>query len=420
MSTKNSLSLNSFLLNNAADNRHGITFEPQIAVHSKSDLRALYHAGVPSSVLAPWESASGGVSRNLEQAKLSAVAESLERFSASTVSLVEYLAQDLQNESVLPFNEWPLFTKAQQEDSNFPFSSIYEKQTKFVKVTSFTDNSATYVPQTLVVLRDDFETGLPTSSGLAAATNSKVALLSSILELIERDALMTTWLNAVVGRRIMQPNRHESEVKSLSGTCRVYDITPAYSPYPVIAVIGGIPKEGKMRYSLGVACKTTYKEATEKAYTEWHQGVFFAGVFAKNVNTDRIKTIQDVNTFDDHAVYYSLFPEQWSSLPILSDDKIRPKRLKIADTPPDTLSALKKLKQSLTRSKIRLYYIDLSGIDAIQSGVRVVRAVSPDLSMIFAHQSWPLIHRVEGFKKFRYPNDKQVVDFPFLMPHPLG
>ncbi|MDO8265383.1 MAG: YcaO-like family protein, partial [Candidatus Saccharibacteria bacterium] len=349
-----------------------------------------------------------------------AVAESLERFSASTVFLQEYMLKDLQNKLVLPFSDWPLFTKEQQEDSNFPFSSIYLKETKFVEVTSFNDNSTVYVPQALVVLRDDFETGLPTSSGLAAATNSKVALLSSILELIERDALMTTWLNAVVGRRIKQPSHHEAEVQSLSGICRVYDITPAYSPYPVIAVMGGIPKEGKMRYSLGVACKTTYKEAIEKAYTEWHQGVFFAGVFAKNVNTDRIKTIQDVNTFDDHAVYYSLFPEQWSNLPMLFDDKIHPKRLEISDSQPDALSALKNLKKSLNRSNIRLYYVDLSGIDAIQSGVRVVRSVSPDLAMIFAHQSWPLIDRVGGFKKSRYPKDKQLVDFPFLMPHPLG
>lgn len=413
-------SLNAQLLLGAADNRHGITFEPQLAIKSDSDLLALYHAGVPSSVIAPWQSASGGVSRDELKARLSAIGESLERFSAATVQLPTYTASQIDTSRTLEYEHWPLFSHEQRNDPNFPFGAIYDRETFFVEVRSFTDKNTYYAPQPLVVLRDDFETGLPTSSGLAAAPNAQQALLSAILELIERDALMVTWLHGLSGHRIELPDDYQKEVSALQGNCFVYDLTPIYSPYPVVAVIGDIQKDGNKRFSLGVACKTTYSEAIEKAYNEWHQGVFFAGIFADKVDVSHLDTPESVNTFDDHAVYYTLHPERWDKLPIFGDQKIRKPRLTIEDKPPTFAYALKTLQKSLHQAGVRVFYVDLSGIDALQAGVRVVRAVSPDLAMIFAHQSWPLIDKVGSFLHSRYPLAKTTLDFPFLMPHPLG
>ncbi|MCA9323809.1 YcaO-like family protein [Candidatus Saccharibacteria bacterium] len=410
------------LLERAADNRHGVTFETQMAVKSQSDLKSLYHAGVPSSVLAPWESASGGVSRNQQSARLAAIGESIERYSAATVQLPTFSFESAREHgaNILDFSQWPLFTDDQRVSEHFPFGAIYDKPTTYVQVRSLADDRLVFVPQPLVVLRDDFETGLPTSSGLAAAPHARAALLSALLELVERDALMVTWLNGLAGHRIALPETYADEVASLNGIAYAFDITPVYSPYPVIAVCGQIKKDGRPRFSLGVACKTTLAEATEKAYHEWHQGVFFAGIFSEHADTDHIATAVDVNTFDDHAVYYSLFPDQWDSLPLLQDMRIKKPRYDYPTKKPTVQNALKTLKIAFKRAAIRSYYVDVSGVDAFQSGVRVIRAVSPDLAMIFAHQSWPLLKHVDTFRKSRYPKNKPLVAFPNHMPHPLG
>lgn len=413
-------SLNILLLQNASDNRHGVTFEPQVANKSESDLQKLFHVGVPSSVLTPWESASGGVSDNKDQATYAAIAESIERFSAATVQLEEYSETTIKGKPVIDYDEWPLYTKEQRAAASFPFSAIYSEPTRFVASRSLTDESITYIPQPLILLRDDYKTGLPTSSGLAASPHLQEALLSAILELIERDALMVTWLNSIPGHRIKLPDEFQKEVELLSGDCFAFDLTPAYSPYPVVAIMGWIPQEGKKRFSLGVSCKLTYQEAMKKAYYEWHQGVFFAGIYNKNVSSEHLKLPTDANTFDDHAVFYTLHPELWNNLAIFSDKKIRKPRLTTARTKPSISSALTSIKQSFHKASIRCFYVDLTGIDAIHAGVRVVRAVSPDLAMIFAHQSWPLIHKVDTFLQRDYPKSRKMFEFPYEMPHPLG
>ena len=85
-----------------------------------------------------------------------------------------------------------------------------------------------------------------------------------------------------------------------------------------------------------------------------------------------------------------------------------------------TEEALKLAKQTLHKNKIRLFYRDLTTIDADQLGIRVIRATSPDLAPIFAHQEWPLIGKLQEKLHSRYPWASDKLEFPNLMPHPLG
>jgi ribosomal protein S12 methylthiotransferase accessory factor len=85
-----------------------------------------------------------------------------------------------------------------------------------------------------------------------------------------------------------------------------------------------------------------------------------------------------------------------------------------------TEKALRAVKDALARHRIRLYYRDLTTIDADQLGVGVVRATSPDLAAIFAHQEWPLLGGLEGALQSRYPWAPAGLRFPNPMPHPLG
>jgi len=375
--------------------------------------------GVPGSIQSPWESAAGGIGRNEEDAKLAAIGESIERYCATLIQVPLKSKNSVEKNKQIDAEEWCLFTKDQRKDPKFPFENIYSDSCLLTNVFDFQNNKELWIPHPFVVLRDDYQTGIPTSSGLAAGPTAHQALLRALQELIERDALMMTWLHSVPARSIKVPSKYSEKVEELGGEMWVFDLTPKYSPFPVIAVAGGIPKRGKWRYSLGVACRETWSSALEKAFLEWNQGVLFAGIYEKHVDASNIIDPYKVKSFDEHAIFYTLHPELWHSLPMFRNtEKIYEVSLKGKEI--NTEDALKLAKKAFRKNNIRIFYRDLTTIDADQLGIRVVRATSPDLAPIFAHQEWPLISNLSKKLHNRYPWADYKLEFPNLMPHPLG
>lgn len=375
--------------------------------------------GVSGSIESPWESAAGGIGRNEEDAQLAAIGEAVERYCATLIKLPLKAKQSVPKNKQIEAQEWCLFTNEQRSDPTFPFSNIYSDSCLLTNVFDFQNNNEVWVPHPFVALRDDYQTGIPTSSGLAAGPTALQALLRAIQELVERDALMMTWLHSVPARSIKIPSKYSDKIRALSGEMWAFDLTPAYSPFPVIAVAGGIPKQGKWRYSLGVACRETWEDALEKAYLEWNQGVLFAGIYEKHVDSSNIIDPYKVKSFDEHAIFYTLHPELWHKLPMFSNAK-QIYKVSVKGNVMSTEQALETAKTMLQKNKIRLYYRDLTTIDADQLGIRVVRVTSPDLAPIFAHQEWPLTGNLHDKLQSRYPWASDKLEFPNLMPHPLG
>lgn len=81
---------------------------------------------------------------------------------------------------------------------------------------------------------------------------------------MERD-----WLHSLAPPRLALPD----ELRA--GDVRASDLTPAYSPHPVVAVAGTLPIAGRPRPTLGLACRATVGEAIRKAWLEWTQGTVF-------------------------------------------------------------------------------------------------------------------------------------------------
>src|SRR5690606_35189921 len=123
-------------------------------------------------------------------------------------------------------------------------------------------------------------------------------------------------------------------------------------------------------------------------------GVLFAGVFEQHGDTEGIDDPATVRSFDQHAMYYTIHPDRWHSLPMFAarSDVGEPS---VTGTPLATADALRAAKDALAQHHIRMFYRDLTMIDVEQLGLHVVRATSPDLASIFAHQEWPLIGGLE-------------------------
>lgn len=375
--------------------------------------------GVPGSIESPWESAAGGIGRNEVDAQLAAIGEAIERYCATLVKLPLKSKQSVAKDKQIDAREWCLFTHEQLKNPEFPFGNIYDETCLLTNAFDFQNNNEIWIPHPFVALRDDYQTGIPTSSGLAAGPTALQALLRATQELIERDALMMTWLHSVPARSIKIPLKYSDKIDALKGEIWAFDLTPAYSPFPVIAVAGGIPKRGSWRYSLGVACRETWEDALEKAYLEWNQGVLFAGIYEKHVDASSIIDPYKVKSFDEHAIFYTLHPELWHNLPMFRNTK-QVHEVSVKGSVISTEHALKTVKAALKKNNIRLYYRDLTTIDADQLGIRVLRVTSPDLAPIFAHQEWPLLGKLQNKLKNRYPWASSKLEFPNLMPHPLG
>lgn len=410
--------LSRLLMTEAVGNRHGLVPEPQRATLSMADIEGIVHYGVPRVVEAPWESAAGGVARSEEEARLAAIGEAVERATSAQVVLPWRPRRDIPAEERIDPEEFSLFTPEQRADPAFPHGGLFDAGCPFVVAHDLQDNTPRWVPQPFVTLQDPHRTGMANSSGLAAAPTAREALLRGLLELIERDALMTTWLHGLPGRAVAPSKQHTGEVARLGGEFTLFDLTPAYSPFPVAAVMGGIPKRGTWRWSLGVACRTTWETAAEKAFLEWNQGVLFAGIYGEFVDVSDLTRFEQVMTFDQHAMFYTRNPEHWRQLPILQHDgTLHPiPEVDVAEGS----DPLRAARQALGKADIRVLYRDITTIDAIQAGLHVVKVLSPDMALIHAHEQWPLLGKVAGMLPTRYPDRGHESGFPNRMPHPLG
>lgn len=265
-----------------------------------------------------------------------------------------------------------MFTDEQRRDPAFPFSSIYSDSCFLTNVFDFQNNNEVWVPHPFVALRDGSQTGVPTSSGLAAGPTALHALLRAIQELIERDALMMTWLHSVPARSIQVPSKYADKVTNLGGEIWAFDVTPMYSPFPVIAVAGGVQKRGKWRYSLGIACQKRGLMPYKKHTSNGTKVCCLLG-FMKSMLIHLRYSSYTLKSFDEHAIFYTLHPELWHSLPMFRNTK-KLYEVSVKGTPMTTEQALKIAKKALQDNKIRLFYRDLTTIDADQLGIRVVRA----------------------------------------------
>lgn len=408
------------LIKTAANFRHGIVLPPQLIPNTPSDIENIFNIGVPQNTADLWASASGGIGRNYEEAELAAIGEALERYSAVACGLPKKLSNELTGENILPLESFSLFSEEQRKENEFPYREIYEGEKTYTNIFSLYDNSEYWIPIELVSLNKEHSKVVSTSSGLAAGTSPYNALLRALQEVIERDALMITWLHSIPARQVGLDAKYKKTVEA-KGSIICIDATPHYSPFPVVIITGSIPIRGKKRISLGCACRETWQKAVEKAFLEWSQGIIFAGNYYSAKPELEYKDYNDVKSFDDHAVYYTIYPEEWKKVALTKGEPIKNKWGRNKTIKGTAIEILTQAIKHMQKQKIRLYYRDLTTYDLRQIGIYSMKVLSPDLAPIFCHQKYPFLGGKVKDVYWRYPWAKKYkLKYPNPMPHPLG
>jgi ribosomal protein S12 methylthiotransferase accessory factor len=407
--------LNQLLMEKACNFRCGITLPFQKVPNKFCDIDGVYNYAVPDDTAQRWQTASGGFSDDENAAIMAAIGESLERYCGAVCEFELKKYSELGSGNIVPFSEFALFSDEQYANPDFAWQKPNINKTYFGNVYSIYDNSEYYIPQELIGLGSRKEEPLmpSTSTGIAAHTNKYSAILSAVCEVLERDALVTYWLNSLGGREIPLDNEYTEEVRRKGGEVFCFDLTQDWNPFPVIAVCGHLLSRNKKRISLGAACRADYKSAIKKAYHEWIQGCIFAGYFDDFHPDLLLNENSSVNSFDIHAVYYTKKPHEWHETPLLKHRKpYKPK----AESSNQTLEFLLK---SLKRENIRFYYKDITTADVRETGLTVVRVVSPNLSLLHGDENMLFLGGRTGDVCWRYKNLEQG-EFPNKYPHPLG
>lgn len=257
---------------------------------------------------------------------------------------------------------------------------------RWVRGLSLADGSAVYLPTVLVYLYTGFASRgericIPISTGCAAHTSLERALLSAILEVVERDAISLTWLLKLPLPRILidqaplslQPYWERCEQSSVGIEYLFFDATTDLGIPTVYGLqISSVDK----RTATLVSCSTAMdpNDAVAKVIRD-----MAACRIAFRHPRQAPLSWDDFNDVFDGATYMAR-AEQAGAFDFL----VHCARQRTLSTMPhikniDERQNLKNVLLRLHRAGLNVYAVELSTDEALRAGIRVVRVLIPGL-----------------------------------------
>ncbi|WP_435923551.1 YcaO-like family protein [Paenibacillus sp. DYY-L-2] len=329
---------------------------------------------------------ASGMGFTPEEANVSAVAEAVERYCAAYVTPERTVLaswKEIEGEALHP-DELPLFTKEQYEQWQFPYRPFTEQsRIRWVQSRSLSTGRSKWVPAAIawdsyIPQSNDEEAicfGLMTGS--AAGSTKEQAMISGLLEIIERDAFMIMWYNslslprldvrefAVAGpfKELLDPSRFQLEVVDTTSDIGIP------SAFGLLTT-----RDGKV--SVGGSARLSMKDAVRKTLMEISQ------LFIGNKGQIYSKALpsllpHQVTDYGLRLPYYEQpFANEELAFTIASGD-IRP-------IPGDTeivrgseAERLQHIVDCLKKRGLEVLCVDVTTDDVRQLGLHVVKMIVP-------------------------------------------
>ncbi|WP_196053620.1 TOMM precursor leader peptide-binding protein [Paracoccus lichenicola] len=331
---------------------------------------------------APAEPACGkGVTE--DRAMLGAIGEAIERYAASrcdTRALIRARMRDLDG-PVLDPRRIGLYGKDQYAAPGFPFRPFDpEAQAFWTAAINPRSGARTWVLAEQVYYR------LPaghsnhlqqmTSNGLAAGADRESAAMRAILEVIERDAILTAWLRRDAGR-LLPPHGCDAATRTILSGLRRAGASVALH---LLDGAGGVPVVMCMATGDGIrwpgltatsAADPDIRRAAAKAVLEQASSGLGLARMLHEGKGPRPRLARDVRQgqFIDHACYY--LPPRPQQLAFLQQAA----RHDPAAAPPSPMAGLEDLVDRLYRQGLTVLIADVTPRDVAAASLRVVRAL---------------------------------------------
>jgi ribosomal protein S12 methylthiotransferase accessory factor len=342
----------------------------------------------------PVRRVGSGSARSREAALAAALGEAVERYSAAVPpepdTLVVGSARVLGDNAVDPAR-FALFGDAQYDDPGFPYRPFTDAtEIMWVRGFALPDGGPALLPAQLVYLSDAYgaeptRITSSTSNGLACHATLEEAVLSGLLELVERDAFMIVWSNRLSLPRLSWQRDEELrafEAAYLAPTGLRHTAVDLSCFWGIPTALGVVRSEQTAAGALGLGASAapTIQEAVWQALDEacrvqaWASELLVAlpeRTFAPDGS--------DVRDFDDHVHYYA--DHRRAEAAAFLDASTEMADVSEVDPLPGEL--VSELIQAVTRRLgargSSAYAVDVTAPDIGAAGMAVARVVAPEL-----------------------------------------
>ena len=333
-----------------------------------------------------------GKGLTISGAVLSAVGEAIERYSASVVDpnrIVWKHPDELEGEFLDP-RDCGLYSDAQYQRADFPYVRFDPNIAHPWVLGNWLNNgkpvwvSAIFVFLSIELLQEQV-IAQGTSNGLAASTDKDDAALRAVLELVERDAFMTTWLTAYPTQRLQLDDTLDpllrtvlEGIEALGGTIEVYQLPASVVGTTVLCLALG-DGDQYPGVTFGLGCDLDPRAALRQAVLELGQ----TGPYLRRMMRSKVLTAAEnpagVRAMLDHAAYY--FPKERAT----AFDRLRSENstVNLRDLNAVEKRSLKDCAAALDEAGVRMALVDVTSADVATGPFRVMRAISPDLQPIW-------------------------------------
>jgi ribosomal protein S12 methylthiotransferase accessory factor len=328
-------------------------------------------------------------------AEAAAIGEAIERYSGSyipTDRLVLAAAERLPG-AVDPLR-FALFSEAQYGEPRFPFRRFSpETLVSWVDGFALPGGEAVYLPAQLVFMpwrcwaSGEEPIGHATSSGLACGATLEEAVLTGLLELVERDAFMLVWHNRL-SLPLLEWNL-DPELARLDGRYfaptgvwySAVDLSVFFGIPVVLGVVHG-PPGALGALGVGAACAASVRVAWRKALAEAFSVHRWIRDRVLEHPEELDRPAEEIRTFDGHTVYYA-HPDRATRAGFLDASA---ERRDVRDVPSleggDVLEQIEAICSTLWRHEVSAYAVDVTSPDVAVTGLRVAHAVAPELCQL--------------------------------------
>jgi ribosomal protein S12 methylthiotransferase accessory factor len=374
-------------------------------------------AGYTEGEPQPFPDPSVGSGKGLSEvdALIGAVGEAIERYSAA-----RYRREGLL---VAPYNEMKdeafdprrlaLYAESQYREPDFPFARFDPEQPiHWTRGFWLDDRRPVWVPALPSYF--NFQVGplehfcQVSSNGLAAGASVEDAGLRALFELVERDAMMLTWMCRLPVRRIALDASLDVGTREVVRLLGEHGITvelvclDAGLGIPTMVCLGFGDGVTTPAVSTALACHPNPRTAARKAILEQaHVQPYLCRI----LRTAKIPaTPEEVLTLDDHALYYVPAGRRPAAEFLRGEGDLIP----LGDLPVGEATA-DFCVERLAAAGLRAAIVDVTSPDVAQSPFRVARALGTDLQPI---------HFGERFRRLGNPRLTELLGGRELNPHP--
>ncbi len=374
----------------------------------------LFHAATQTANCEPVFNRScfdrnGGSGLTRELARASAVGEALERYAAAayderaliSASYAELTGQGLR---ALAPESIPLYSERQYSTPSFPYRPLRpDSRISWTWGTSLVSQKQVLVPACLVFIPflRDAELAHAVSTGLACDISPVGAALNGLYEVIERDAIMITWMGRLPAprlgidrlpglddlfNRVFRPSGLEFVLSDISTDLGV----------PVVFALAIDRSNDGLALTAGAAANADYERAALKALTEAAQGRLWLKNEQAEGRLSQILDRREVATFDDHVRWFGHHRHLGYVDFLTTSAKARapeaawpagPEAKDRDDHSPE--SRLERIVSMLAEHDLEVVVVDVTPADVKDLGFTVMRTLVPGLVELNSHHLLP-------------------------------